>query len=242
MLSILVAVVVVSAVSSASLPETSGKPLAVALEVDVDGSTHEGISMMRREIAINKHTDLGSHQRGSVARATCATNIALDTTSESEREWAGRCKTLEECQDACRSGNVLPGCTAINWWPAKGGCRLARGDLTPRTTTWTTVSGNVDCVVDTALNITTLGPYNCTECSSTCVSKQCSAHTECSKLDLAGDCCPSDGGTMLDCCEKVYTEREVQALCSTHTVCAALGHKDACCPTAEGVMLECCDQ
>jgi len=238
MFSILVAAAAVSAVSSAALPE----PVAVALEVDADGSTHEGVRMMRREIAINKHTDSRSHQRASVARATCATNIALDTASKSDSHWAGSCKTLEECQDACRSGTGLPGCTAIDWWPEKGGCRLSRGDTTPRTTTWTTVSGDVDCVVNTALNITTTGPHDCAECSSNCVSKQCSAHPECSNLNLAGNCCPSDGGTMLECCEKVYTEQVVQAQCSTHTACSAAGLAGACCPTVEGVMLECCDQ
>eukprot|EP00959_Pyramimonas_sp_CCMP1952_P258619 5406102-Pyramimonas_sp.AAC.1 len=93
--------------------------------------------MMRREIAINKHTDLTSHQR-----ASCATNTALDTAHASDRKWAGRCMTLSECQDACRSGVRLSGCTSINWWPAKGGCRLLKGEITSRTTNWTTVSGD----------------------------------------------------------------------------------------------------
>lgn len=240
MFSILVAVAAVSAVSSAAPPEISGKPVVVALEVDVDGSAHERTSMMRREIAINKHIDLMSHQLASDP-PTCATNIALDTASESDRAWAGRCKTLAECQDACRSGNHLPGCTAINWWPAKGGCRLSRGKTTPRSTNWTTVSGDADCILNMALNITTTGPHNCTECSSNCVSKQCSAHPECSKLSLEGNCCPSDGDTMLECCEKVYTEREVLAQCSTHAACSDAGLAGACCPTSEGVMLQCCD-
>jgi hypothetical protein len=212
------------------------------LEVGVDGSTHETTSMLRREIPISKHTELMSNQRASESPPLCATKTALDTASELDRHWAGKCKTLVECQDACRSGNGLPGCTAINWWPAKGGCRLSRGDTTPRTTQWMTISGAVDCILDMTLNITTVAPYDCEVCSSNCVSKQCSAHPECAKLNLAGNCCPSDGGTMLDCCEKVYhSAAEAAAQCSKYTACSAAGLSGECCPTKEGVMLECCD-
>merc|ERR1712137_376608 len=57
---------------------------------------------------------------------------------------AGQCNTLAECQDACKD---WAGCTAMNWWPTKGGCRLVKGATTSRTTEWTTISGGVDCTV-----------------------------------------------------------------------------------------------
>ena len=74
----------------------------------------------------------------------CNTNTALDGAGDAEVQWAGGCKTLAECQDACKD---WAGCTAMNWWPTKGGCRLVKGATTSRTTEWTTISGGVDCTV-----------------------------------------------------------------------------------------------
>lgn len=241
MFSTLVAVVVVGAVSSAAPPKTSDEPAMVVLEVDAHGSTSERTSMIRREVEIKEH------QRAPESRTTnvtaCDTNIAYDTSGDSERKFAGRCHTLADCQAACKAWS---GCTAFNWWPGKGECRLVKGDLdenvSPRGTNWTTVSGVPDCVLNIALNISTIRPHDCGTCSSNCVSKQCSSHPECAKLNLAGDCCPSSGGTVLECCEKVYTEFEAADQCKSHQGCALIGLQGSCCPTSAGVMLECCDQ
>ena len=91
----------------------------------------------------------------------CNVNVVLDATGDAEVQWAGQCKTLAECQDACSSW----GCTAMNWWPKRGGCRLIKGATTPRTTEWTTISGAADCKVSTT---ETVAPSDCETCSSNC--------------------------------------------------------------------------
>merc|ERR1719226_472283 len=58
----------------------------------------------------------------------CNVNTVLDATGDAEVQWAGQCKTLAECQAACSSW----GCSAMNWWPTKGGCRLIKGTFTER--------------------------------------------------------------------------------------------------------------
>jgi len=237
MLSILVGVVVVGAVCSATPQKVSDEPAVVVLEVDADGSTSERTSMMRREVEINKH------QRA--VRVACDTNVALDTSGDSERMWAGSCKTLADCQAACKR---WAGCTAFNWWPKKGGCRLVKGDLdeniNPRNTSWTTISGVPDCVLDLSTNISTLGPFDCGACATNCAPKQCSSHPACKKLynSTSGDCCPSSGGIMLPCCERVYFEAQIMKRCASHRGCNAIGRTGDCCPTSAGVLLECCDQ
>jgi hypothetical protein len=241
MFSIIVAVAVVGTVSSATPPKTSDEPAMVVLEVDAHGSTSERTSMMRREVGINMHQRAPESRRTAIEG--CDTNVALDTSGDAERKWAGKCNTLADCKAACKAWT---GCTAFNWWPRRGGCRLIKGDLdenvTPRRTNWTTVSGVPDCVLNITANIGTIGPHDCAACSSNCASKKCSNHPECAKLNLVGDCCPSSAGTTLDCCEKVYTELEAAGQCKNHQGCALIGLQGTCCPTSAGVMLECCDQ
>ena len=232
MLSTLVAVVVVSAVSGVTPPEASGKPVVAAVEVDAGGLTSERTSMMRREIAINEHKQ---------ERAACNTNIAFDTDPPDTTRvaWVGRCFTLAECKAACTAGTKLAGCTHFNWWPIKGGCRHTKGSITSRVTSnWTTVSGEPSCTEDSLGSIFTQGPTDCTECSSKCISRQCSAHPQCT--GLAGDCCPTPQGVNLACCERVYNESRMNELCSAHPRCAHLAGP-YCCPVPSGGNLECCD-
>lgn len=65
----------------------------------------------------------------------------------------------------------------------------------------------------------------------------CSANAGCS--GLIGNCCPSDTGVDLSCCDS--TEVESDAACVANDACSAIGLTGLCCPTAEGVSLECCE-
>ena len=96
----------------------------------------------------------------------CNVNAALDATGDAEVQWAGKCKTLAECQDACSN---WAGCTAMNWWPTKGGCRLIKGATTSRTTEWTTISGGAGCTVSSTEAV---APSDCDECSSNCARRR----------------------------------------------------------------------
>lgn len=65
--------------------------------------------------------------------------------------WAGRCKTLDECKTSCAEAGT---CTAFNWWPKRGGCRLYGvsldnlEDLNACTSDWDK-NGDTGCVKTT---------------------------------------------------------------------------------------------
>merc|ERR1712113_917027 len=66
--------------------------------------------------------------------------------------------------------------------------------------------------------------------SAPTLPKQCESHQGCVDKGLAGNCCPTDAGDMLDCCE---------SSCKKHGECAGMD-QDFCCPTLNGTYLECC--
>lgn len=80
----------------------------------------------------------------------------------------------------------------------------------------------------------------------------CAAAPACS--DLTGNCCPSDDGVRLACCDQFSappTEGEFLAFTSTHRALddldtACLAHPECshlagdCCPTIDNVVLDCC--
>lgn len=87
--------------------------------------------------------------------------------------WGGKCHTLEACQEKC---DATDGCTAFNWWPKRGGCRLylvsledlnelpdcgektkaewkawkkdSSSPACKRETTWPTIGGSSSCTCD----------------------------------------------------------------------------------------------
>lgn len=65
----------------------------------------------------------------------------------------------------------------------------------------------------------------------------CSANPGCS--GLVGNCCPSDTGVDLTCCDA--TDVETDATCVANSACNALGLTGLCCPSEEGVTLDCCN-
>lgn len=64
----------------------------------------------------------------------------------------------------------------------------------------------------------------------------CQDNVACQQLGLEGECCPTAGGLMLDCC----APRE----CALVPACAALSLSEGpmCCPTDDGVFLACCTE
>ena len=95
----------------------------------------------------------------------------------------------------------------------------------------------------------------------------CSAHVECARVGISGDCCPTMDGTFLGCCndgndnddskyfsaksnkkrtgDELSDSSTVQtddsgSSCSDHSDCVDLGLTGSCCPTSKGVMLGCC--
>jgi hypothetical protein len=78
-----------------------------------------------------------------------------------QEAWAGRCKTLDECKTSCEDAEH---CTAFNWWPRKGGCRLYGVSLDNlEGLDACTTGGQRDCV-KTTQNPTIGGSPSC-ECS-----------------------------------------------------------------------------
>eukprot|EP00522_Entomoneis_paludosa_P014961 CAMPEP_0172455490 /NCGR_PEP_ID=MMETSP1065-20121228/12094_1 /TAXON_ID=265537 /ORGANISM="Amphiprora paludosa, Strain CCMP125" /LENGTH=178 /DNA_ID=CAMNT_0013207951 /DNA_START=106 /DNA_END=642 /DNA_ORIENTATION=+ len=63
-------------------------------------------------------------------------------------------------------------------------------------------------------------------------NRQCQANEACSHLH--GNCCPTNDGTLLDCCDAA------PRTCEQAPACAALGLKGSCCPTLAGADLDCC--
>jgi len=53
------------------------------------------------------------------------------------------------------------------------------------------------------------------------------------------NCCPTDDGTQLACCEQ-----QSSASCAANAGCIAVGltGNNNCCPTDDGTQLACCDQ
>lgn len=70
-----------------------------------------------------------------------------------------------------------------------------------------------------------------TSAASVTVDATCEGHSGCAALNLTGDCCPGNGGVMLDCCN---------AECALHAECATANLTGYCCPTVEATMLGCC--
>jgi len=63
---------------------------------------------------------------------------------------------------------------------------------------------------------------------------ECSANAGCANLE--GNCCPTEEGIMLGCCDAV-----IGTTCGSNNGCADLGLVEGfCCPTPEGVYLDCC--
>merc|ERR1719183_2890060 len=90
-------------------------------------------------------------------------NIALKNCRS---KWAGRCKTMDECQEGCRK---TKGCRSFNWWPGKGGCRhiLTEADkCRVKKTGFTTVFGSPEC------EATVVGPTNCDTCGDKCEAEE----------------------------------------------------------------------
>lgn len=76
-------------------------------------------------------------------------------------------------------------------------------------------------------------------------STLCAAQPKCVQLNLVGDCCPTSGGAVLDCCSIAAAPsppavKGISSLCSAHRACR--GHDGHCCPTGEGAMLYCCSE
>jgi len=62
-----------------------------------------------------------------------------------DNKWAGRCKTLGECQQTCADDAE---CKTFNWWPEKGGCRIHTEDFKTagtNNTDHTTIAGPPTC-------------------------------------------------------------------------------------------------
>merc|ERR1719183_3258754 len=89
----------------------------------------------------------------------CSMNTAF---KKCPSKWAGRCTTLDECQETCRK---TKGCKAFNWWPGKGGCRHILAEVskcTEKETEWTSVGGSPDC------EATVEAPSDCDTCPKKC--------------------------------------------------------------------------
>lgn len=93
---------------------------------------------------------------------------------------------------------------------------------------------------------------------------QCSAHTACAAIALAGNCCPTVAGIWLSCCTVAgppppatvqsppptltpdgvlppsSIASPVSAQCAQHAQCSASGLSGDCCPTSTGLHLACC--
>lgn len=80
------------------------------------------------------------------------------------------------------------------------------------------------------------------------VAKLCISHSACG--DLQGDCCPTEGGVDLSCCDfsTPFSEPDFvlarKAQCQANPRCNTLSLEGSCCPTVEGsdTYLDCCEQ
>jgi len=76
----------------------------------------------------------------------------------------------------------------------------------------------------------------------------CSAYSACRDLGLTGDCCPTDVGMWLGCCDgntdrptTSPTKPKYRSSCSAAPICRDKGLTGECCPTTNGAFLDCCD-
>lgn len=80
----------------------------------------------------------------------------------------------------------------------------------------------------------------------------CLSNAGCVNLGLSGNCCPSDSGIFLGCCnngassEVVKNQTETlpgsdSSSCESRAACTNIGLSGHCCPTQDGTMLNCCN-
>lgn len=87
----------------------------------------------------------------------------------------------------------------------------------------------------------------------------CLSNEGCANLSLTGNCCPTDDGSFLGCCNSVSSISAVKnetsasdsvvnatnatdtSSCASRSACASVGLTGQCCPTGDGKMLGCCN-
>ena len=95
--------------------------------------------------------------------------------------------------------------------------------------------------------------------ASDLVDASCLSNEACTNQGLAGNCCPTDDGSFLGCCNNASsisvaknetstsesfdnaTNVKDASSCASRSACTSMGLTGQCCPTGDGIMLGCCD-
>eukprot|EP00522_Entomoneis_paludosa_P010607 CAMPEP_0172453486 /NCGR_PEP_ID=MMETSP1065-20121228/10779_1 /TAXON_ID=265537 /ORGANISM="Amphiprora paludosa, Strain CCMP125" /LENGTH=233 /DNA_ID=CAMNT_0013205669 /DNA_START=121 /DNA_END=822 /DNA_ORIENTATION=+ len=152
------------------------------------------------------------------------------------------CSAFEECAhlagDCCPTADgTYLGCCKMGTCEREPACRELglEGDCCP------TLDGtDLDCCGKTAAptpSPTTASPTDPpvppTTASPVTHPPKCMDNPVCGGLGLVGECCPTQDGVFLDCCDPAPQ-------CAHNPACNALGLAGDCCPTIDGVFLACC--